>query len=102
MVGWMLVGVCLGAAVWWVVEVCLGGLVEMGGEVRGGRVLGYEEVDDQESNGGRGGRGDEARRIGYPRFTDEDGEGGESTDRGLDDGEREGLGSRDGHSREEA
>ena len=65
MVGWMLVGVCLGVAVWWVVGVCF---TELAGEQIGRRPgLGYEE-----GNGGGVERGDGARRIGYQRFTDEE------------------------------
>jgi len=70
MVGWMLVGVCLGVAVWWVVGVCF---TELAGEQIGRRTrLGYEGVDDEEGNGGGVARGEGSRRIGYQRFTDEE------------------------------
>jgi len=84
-VGWLMIGVVVGAAVWQILGVAFGGSEWAGTGREGGKVL-YEEVDEEEGEGEER-RGEEARRIGYQRFTD-DVEGHEGGESGGNDSDR--------------
>ena len=74
----------------------------MGGQVGSGRVLGYEEVDDEEGNGAGEGQGEGARRIAYQRFTDDVEDGVQPAESGGEGRERGSGEVRDGGSDEVA